>query len=105
MESSRQAQNIQRTINTVVGRRLVRCVAPFRLIWPRDVSEPRTRLPATRRINSSQAKQFSRRPFVRRRVWFGFGLGPHVRSVQSVAVAVFAKTRHVMVRDIACNLD
>jgi hypothetical protein len=41
MEASRQAQNIQRTINTAAGRRLVRCVAPIiRMIRPGDVSEP-----------------------------------------------------------------
>jgi hypothetical protein len=40
MEATRQAQNVQRTINTVVGRRLVRCVAPLKLIRPRDHSEP-----------------------------------------------------------------
>ena len=40
MEATRKAQNIQRTINTAVGRRLVRCVAPLRLIRPRDVSSP-----------------------------------------------------------------
>jgi hypothetical protein len=40
MEADRQAQNIQKTINSAVGRRLVRCVARLKLIWPRDVSEP-----------------------------------------------------------------
>jgi hypothetical protein len=40
MEASRQAQNIQRTINIAAGRRLVRCVAPVRLIRPRVLSEP-----------------------------------------------------------------
>ena len=40
MEANRKAQNIQKTINTAAGRRLVRCVAPLRLIRPRDVSEP-----------------------------------------------------------------
>ena len=39
-EASRKARNIQKTINTAAGRRLVRCVAPLRLIRPRDVSEP-----------------------------------------------------------------
>lgn len=40
MEASRQAQNMQRTINSTAGRRLVRCVAPLRMIRPREVSEP-----------------------------------------------------------------
>jgi hypothetical protein len=40
MEANRKAQNIQKTINTAAGRRLVRCVAPLRLIRPRDVAEP-----------------------------------------------------------------
>jgi hypothetical protein len=40
VDASRKAQNIQKTINTAAGRRLVRCVAPLRLIRPRDVSEP-----------------------------------------------------------------
>ena len=40
VEASRQAQSIQRTINTAIGRRLVRCVAPLRLISPRHVSSP-----------------------------------------------------------------
>jgi hypothetical protein len=40
MEASRQAQRIQKTINSAVGRRLVRCVAPLRLIRTRDVSSP-----------------------------------------------------------------
>jgi hypothetical protein len=40
VEASRKAKNIQKTINTAAGRRLVRCVAPLRLIRPRDVSEP-----------------------------------------------------------------
>ena len=40
MEASRKAQNIQKTINTAAGRRLVRCVAPLRLIRPRDASGP-----------------------------------------------------------------
>jgi hypothetical protein len=40
VEASRQAQNIQKTINTAVGRRLARCVAPLRLISPRHVSSP-----------------------------------------------------------------
>jgi hypothetical protein len=39
MEAGGQAQRIQRAINTVVGRRLVRCIAPVRL-RPRDVSSP-----------------------------------------------------------------
>jgi hypothetical protein len=39
LEANRKAQNIQKTINTAAGRRLVRCVAPLRLIRPRDVSE------------------------------------------------------------------
>ena len=40
MEAGGQAQRIQKAINTAAGRRLVRCVAPLRLIRPRDVSEP-----------------------------------------------------------------
>jgi|HubBroStandDraft_6_1064221.scaffolds.fasta_scaffold894251_1 hypothetical protein len=40
VDASRKAQNIQKTIKTAVGRRLVRCVAPLRLIRPRDVLEP-----------------------------------------------------------------
>ena len=39
MEASRQAQTVQRTINTAAGRRLVRCVAPL-TIRSRDVSNP-----------------------------------------------------------------
>jgi hypothetical protein len=38
-EARRQAQNIQKTINTAVGRRLVRCVGPLK-IRQRDVSSP-----------------------------------------------------------------
>jgi hypothetical protein len=38
MEASRQARNIQRTINSAIGRRLVRCVAPLKFIRSRDVS-------------------------------------------------------------------
>jgi hypothetical protein len=30
LEASRKAQNIQKTINTAVGRRLVRCLAPLK---------------------------------------------------------------------------
>jgi hypothetical protein len=38
IEANRKAQNIQKTINTAVGRRLVRCVdLTFK---PRDVSSP-----------------------------------------------------------------
>ncbi len=40
VEADRQAQNIQKTINSAIGRRLVRCVAPLRLIRPRNVSSP-----------------------------------------------------------------
>ena len=40
VEASRKAQNIQKTINTAAGRRLVRCVAPLRVIRHRDVSGP-----------------------------------------------------------------
>jgi hypothetical protein len=40
VEASRKAGNIQKTINTAAGRRLVRCVAPLKLIRPRDVSKP-----------------------------------------------------------------
>ena len=39
VEATRKAQNIQKTINTAVGRRLVRCVAPLK-IRPREVSSP-----------------------------------------------------------------
>jgi hypothetical protein len=39
MEAGRQAQDIQRTINTVIGRQFVRCSAPMRF-RPRDVSSP-----------------------------------------------------------------
>jgi hypothetical protein len=39
-EARQQAQNIQKTINSAVGHRLVRCVAPLRLIRTRDVSSP-----------------------------------------------------------------
>jgi hypothetical protein len=39
-EANRKAQNIQRTVNTAVGRRLVRCIAPLRFIRTRDVSRP-----------------------------------------------------------------
>jgi hypothetical protein len=39
LEASRLAQNIQKTINTAVGRRLVRCVGPLK-IRPRDVPSP-----------------------------------------------------------------
>jgi hypothetical protein len=39
MEATRKAQNIQKTINTAVGRRLVRCVGPLK-IRQRDVSSP-----------------------------------------------------------------
>jgi hypothetical protein len=39
VEANRMAQNIQKAINTAVGRRLVRCVGPLRLIRPRDVAE------------------------------------------------------------------
>ena len=39
MEAGGQAQRIQKAINTAAGRRLVRCVAPLRMIRPRDVSE------------------------------------------------------------------
>jgi hypothetical protein len=38
-EASRKAQNIQKTINTAAGRRLVRCSAPMRF-RPQDVSSP-----------------------------------------------------------------
>ena len=38
-EARRQAQNIQKTINTAVGRRLVRCVGPLK-IRQREVSSP-----------------------------------------------------------------
>jgi hypothetical protein len=40
IEATRKAQEIQKTINTTVCRRLVRCVAPVRLISPRDISSP-----------------------------------------------------------------
>lgn len=40
VEARRKAQNIQKTINTAVDRRLVRCVAPLRFIRPRNVSSP-----------------------------------------------------------------
>ena len=40
MEASRQAQTIQKTINTASGRQFVRCSAPMILIRPRDVSSP-----------------------------------------------------------------
>jgi len=39
MEAGRQAQEIQRTINTSVGRQFARCSAPMRF-RPRDVSSP-----------------------------------------------------------------
>jgi hypothetical protein len=39
VEATRKAQNIQRTINTAVGRRLVRCAAPLK-IRQRDVLSP-----------------------------------------------------------------
>jgi hypothetical protein len=39
-EADQQAQNIQKTINTAIGRQFVRCVAPLRLIRPRNVSSP-----------------------------------------------------------------
>ena len=39
MEASRKAQNIQRTINTAIGRRFVRCSTPMRF-RPGDVSNP-----------------------------------------------------------------
>jgi hypothetical protein len=37
VEATRKAQNIQKTINTAVGRRLVRCVGPLK-IRQREVS-------------------------------------------------------------------
>jgi hypothetical protein len=39
MEAGRQAQDIQRTINTAIGRQFARCSAPMRF-RPRDVSSP-----------------------------------------------------------------
>jgi len=39
VEATRKAQNIQKTINTAVGRRLVRCVGPLK-IRQREVSSP-----------------------------------------------------------------
>ena len=39
MEANRKAQNIQKTINTALGRRLVRCVGPLK-IRQREVSSP-----------------------------------------------------------------
>jgi len=39
MEANGKAQTIQRTINTAVGRRLVRCVGPLKFS-PREVSNP-----------------------------------------------------------------
>jgi hypothetical protein len=39
MEANGKARTIQRTINTAVGRRLVRCVAPLK-IRQRDASSP-----------------------------------------------------------------
>jgi hypothetical protein len=38
-EAARQAQSIQSTINSAVGRRFVRCTAPLKIIR-RDVSTP-----------------------------------------------------------------
>jgi hypothetical protein len=38
-EASRKAQNIQKSINTAVGRQFVRCSAPMRF-RPRNVSSP-----------------------------------------------------------------
>src|SRR5579863_1667716 len=40
MEARQQAQNIQKAINSAVGRRFVRCAGPLRLIRRRDVSSP-----------------------------------------------------------------
>jgi hypothetical protein len=40
LEASRQAQNIQKTINSAIGHRLVRYVAPLTIIRPRDMSVP-----------------------------------------------------------------
>ena|ERR1700685_1532507 len=37
-EARRQAEMIQRIVNTAVGRRLVRCMAPLRFIRTRDVA-------------------------------------------------------------------
>jgi hypothetical protein len=37
-EARRQAQSLQETVNAAIGRRLIRCVAPLRLIRPRNVS-------------------------------------------------------------------
>jgi hypothetical protein len=39
VEATRKAQNIQKTINAAVGRRLVRCVGPLK-IRQRDVLSP-----------------------------------------------------------------
>jgi hypothetical protein len=39
-EALRQAQSLQETVNAAIGHRLVRCVAPLRLIRPRNVSSP-----------------------------------------------------------------
>ena len=39
-EARRQAQSLQETVNAAIGRRLVRCVAPLRLIRPRNGSSP-----------------------------------------------------------------
>jgi len=39
VEATRKAQNIQKTINTAVGRRLVRCVGPLK-IRQRDAFSP-----------------------------------------------------------------
>ncbi len=39
MVASRQAQHIQRIVNTAMGRRFVRCVGPLRF-RPRDASGP-----------------------------------------------------------------
>jgi hypothetical protein len=39
VEATRKAQNIQKTINTAVGRRLVRCLGPLK-IRQREVSSP-----------------------------------------------------------------
>jgi hypothetical protein len=40
MEASRQAQNIQKTVNATIGRRFVRCVAPMKFIRSPDISVP-----------------------------------------------------------------
>jgi hypothetical protein len=39
MEAGRQAQRIQKAVNTVIGRQFVRCSAPMKF-RPRDVSSP-----------------------------------------------------------------